>query len=354
MLKKISTIIILCLTTINYAQETEIIDGLFNPLGLIINNDELFICEHAGNNIGQGKISKINLSEEPLLKTELITNILYPRAICLYENYLYYSKGTLFKFDINDANPVAEQIINTSTTYALIEIDDFLYIGGNNRITKIDLTSSNPSNVNVISNLSNNPLAFEYRDGFLYFGYGNKVAKINPNESNPVPEIVVDNLDSNIYSLIFYQDTLLIGMSLAYKISKVNFNQEPLIVEDFIDTNAGQPASFAIWNDDLYIAGGIGGNIFKIENFNTALNIEDQKPFIAIGVYPNPSLDKIKVLGIDGKYTFKIFDLNGKLVSKGQKDAIYDINISDLSSGLYYIKLSNNTSSEYISKFIKR
>ncbi|WP_460218783.1 T9SS type A sorting domain-containing protein [Psychroserpens sp. MEBiC05023] len=354
MLKKISTIIILCFVSVTNAQEVEIIDGLFNPLGLVLNNDELFICEHAASNIGQGKISKINLSETTPTKIELITNLIYPRAICQYGNDLYFSNSNLYKFDINDVNPTAEQILTVGTTYALIEIDDFLYIAGNNSISKIDLTSTNPSLINVINNLSDRPLAFAYRDGFLYFGYSNKVAKIDPTQTNPVPEMVVENLVSNIYSLIFYEDILLIGMSLASKISKVDFNQDPLIVEDFVDTNIGRPASFAIWNDNLYIAGGIDGNIFRIENLNTVLSLKEEEPFLALSMYPNPSSEKLNILGLDDRFFYEILDSNGKLVLKNQNNDTNTIDISDLSSGIYHIKLYNDTSKKQVLKFIKR
>ena len=353
MFKTITKIFILCLTIVSSAQEVEVVDGLLNPLNLAVHNDELYICDHSGNNIGQGTISKIDLTEENPVVVDLVTGLIYPRAIGLYGNDLYFSNGTISKFDITETNPVVEDIMYVSSTYALIEIDDFLYIAGDNSISKIDLTSSNPSLINVVS-LPVRPLAFTYRDGFLYFGYGTKVAKIDPTQTNPVPEIVMENLESNIYSLIFYEDKLLIGMSLISKISMVDFSQDPLVLEDFMDTETGRPTAFAIHNDDLYVAGGIGNNIFKIEGLSMLLSVEEVQPFIALSIYPNPSSENIKILGINRKYNFEIFDLNGQLVLKGQRDeAIQNINIDNLSSGLYHIKISDNTSKAHVLKFIK-
>lgn len=352
MLKKTLKIIVLFLTVASSAQEVEVVDGLLNPLNLAVHNNDLYICDHSGNNIGQGTISKIDLTEENPVVVDLVTGLVYPRAIGLYGNDLYFSNGTISKFDITETNPVVEDIMYVSSTYALIEIDDFLYIAGDNSISKIDLTSSNPSLINVVS-LPVRPLAFTYRDGFLYFGYGTKVAKIDPTQTNPVPEMVMENLESNIYSLIFYEDKLLIGMSLISKISMVDFSQDPLVLEDFMDTETGRPTAFAIHNDDLYVAGGIGNNIFKIEGLSMLLSVEEVQPFIAVKMFPNPSQNVITILGIQEPYTFEILNSNGQQVLEGKRSQTNSIDVSNLATGLYYIKITSATSRAHVLKFIR-
>ena len=58
-------------------------------------------------------------------------------------------------------------------------------------------------------------------------------------------------------------------------------------------------------------------------------------------IYPNPSADIIHV-NLDGDYSYKIYDSAGKLV-KSDKLIDKQINIHDLSGGIYIISISNRT-----------
>jgi hypothetical protein len=58
-------------------------------------------------------------------------------------------------------------------------------------------------------------------------------------------------------------------------------------------------------------------------------------------IYPNPGADIIHV-NLDGDYDYKIYDSGGKLV-KANKLADKQINIHDLSAGVYIISISNST-----------
>jgi hypothetical protein len=70
-------------------------------------------------------------------------------------------------------------------------------------------------------------------------------------------------------------------------------------------------------------------------------------------VFPNPSAESISVHGIgnDILAQFSIFDSRGKLIrTKAQINA--SIDISDLSNGIYYLKLESKSSTKVL-KFIK-
>ena len=69
--------------------------------------------------------------------------------------------------------------------------------------------------------------------------------------------------------------------------------------------------------------------------------------YINVSVYPNPVSD---ILQINGKYSeINIFDLYGKLVLSS--NAKKTIDISELSNGIYLVKINNN---KIVKNFIER
>ncbi|ANF50054.1 hypothetical protein A0O34_05725 [Chryseobacterium glaciei] len=116
-------------------------------------------------------------------------------------------------------------------------------------------------------------------------------------------------------------------------------------------------------NDKLYLT------VFTKDHGNELYEVTDTMPvFLAttetdvkntnsianIQVYPNPITDvfSIKTKGDDKIETIKIFDTSGKLV----KDIVFNnnkINIADLSSGLYFLKIKTNKG-DFFTKIIKK
>lgn len=100
--------------------------------------------------------------------------------------------------------------------------------------------------------------------------------------------------------------------------------------------------------------------IIEIENDNT-VGIKELNNNSTI-IYPNPADKKlfinIKDLKTDSKYQVKILDLNGKEINslnlnKTNKDNSYEIDISNLPSGMYYLQLISKEKNEQFN-FIKK
>jgi len=69
----------------------------------------------------------------------------------------------------------------------------------------------------------------------------------------------------------------------------------------------------------------------KIESVNTQM----------VNIYPNPAIDRIYIEGIGSKPAMlSIVDLNGKLTLTTQVANKDGININDLKSGIYSVKLN--------------
>lgn len=335
-------------------QEVNVIDGLNSPLGLVVSGTDLFICEH-GTIPNVGLISKIDVTENNPTKTDLITGITYPRAMALVGDELYYASFYISKFNVNDTNPTPTQVISGGIQpRALLLAGDFLFVSGENGIYKFDVNASNPSLQLVVGNLEARPLSFVLDGDELYFGYSNKVSKLNVTDQNPVAQIVVSGLESGVYSLAFYNNYLLIGMALSQEVVKLDLNASIPQVEPFISTVSGKPMNMLVIGDDLYIAGGSGNTVFKIEDLPTVLSVDAIEPIIAIKVYPNPTSDVIKVLGIRDVSDYKLMDNNGREVRNGLLNEGEPLDISTLSSGIYYLKVKTNSLKMYTFKVIRK
>ena len=68
-------------------------------------------------------------------------------------------------------------------------------------------------------------------------------------------------------------------------------------------------------------------------------------------IHPNPSSSNVKISAIETQIkTIDVYDLNGKLVISNQYNsvAITDLNISNLSNGIYILKINNKFTSKVV------
>jgi myo-inositol-hexaphosphate 3-phosphohydrolase len=67
-----------------------------------------------------------------------------------------------------------------------------------------------------------------------------------------------------------------------------------------------------------------------------------------ISIYPNPVNSILLIDGIQGNTTITVYDLAGKMLSTINTSKDFELNVSDLQIGMYFIKIGSNTL-----KFIK-
>lgn len=74
-------------------------------------------------------------------------------------------------------------------------------------------------------------------------------------------------------------------------------------------------------------------------------NIEE-----TITISPNPASDYIKINGLSNMVNYEVLDISGKILLNGKNNTI---RISELNTGLYFLKIKNGRSST-LQKFVKR
>jgi hypothetical protein len=140
-----------------------------------------------------------------------------------------------------------------------------LYIAQVNKISKIDITASNPTVIDVVGGGLFTPIGLLLNGNDLYIAEsgGGKISKIDITVSNPIATDVVTGL-SRPTSLALNGNDLYISESSAGKISKIDITASNPVATDVI-TGLNDPRGIALSGNDLYIAQVLGNKISKID-----------------------------------------------------------------------------------------
>ena len=92
-------------------------------------------------------------------------------------------------------------------------------------------------------------------------------------------------------------------------------------------------------------SGEVNGGYSKIEFSGDDNKLFDSKSDLAVKVYPNPVKNILYLVGADADTKFEVVSVMGQIVIKGKGESV---NVSNLSSGQYIIKVDNKSV-----KFIK-
>lgn len=149
----------------------------------------------------------------------------------------------------------------------------------------------------------------------------------------------------------------------TFGISRVNanytvdttFGTSGKVTTTFGTNTANEAFDMAIQSDDKIVAVGYTGNDFAIARYNgNSLSVNEFEKNNAISIYPNPAKNNLKVSLLNKNLLnngYQIIDINGRIISEGSiKNDVSEINISDLSKGIYFLKIKNLNITK---KFIK-
>ena len=100
------------------------------------------------------------------------------------------------------------------------------------------------------------------------------------------------------------------------------------------------------WNDDLYSS---------TASFTLpATNSVTKTSLPSFSFYPNPAKEVLNIVDAKNSFTsYKIYDLTGKEIIRGQLTESKKISITDIINGTYFIELSSSESVPIRKKFLK-
>jgi len=110
----------------------EVVDGIQKINDLFFNGDELYISTLQTTSGGENKIYKINVTDPDLILTEIITDI-EAFGLSIRGNYLYFSQydineNKISKIDLTETAPTPIDVVTVETPYYLKLVENDLYI----------------------------------------------------------------------------------------------------------------------------------------------------------------------------------------------------------------------------------
>ena len=353
----IFSLILICL--INWTGSSQIEDFLAvnKPMAIDFKDNVMYmVLNSSGGPVTDGAIAKVDLSDENLTIDVLVDNLIYPRAIHIVGDYLYYAVPTsIRRIDITEQNPVYETVVSgTNYPRAFCFKDDYLYLAENDKISKVDLTQTSFSKTTVIDGFTYAPLALSERNNELFIAYNHNVSKIDLLDTNPVLTDVLMDLDGKIYGMDFYNDDLYIEQTFTVPVGQKRIIKYDVTQNDFITSNVVSSAgSFTMIDikfheNDLYIVyGGFGNKIAKVDNAD-ALSLDEFTFTETTTLFPNPAKDTISLTNLPNDTLYSIYDVNGKKIKSGITNSFESVSIVELFSGFYVLKLDNKNTFKFM------
>ena len=335
-MRTIFTISILFFSTfVLKAQVTDVVTGLNFPQGMAIYNNEMYIAEFGGN-----QISKFNLSDPNPTVEVVVTGLNGPDALVVSGNYLFiaeYYGDKISKIDLTDTNPSPITVVDIVAPQALAVKDGNLYIS-NFSLYKIDINAANPVLTDVVPYINDPAMGLVIKDDLLYVsGYYGKVNKIDLSVSNPTAVEVVSGLSGYLTGLEILGNNLFVAELNTSKISKIDISEVNPSPIDFLTINS--PHELRQFDNYLYISLPNVGTISKIEN---TLGTDDVSLESISSIYPNPSNGSfiVKLNTSYASVVVNIYDLLGKTIFSENFFNKRTMQVTaDLNPGIYLVKI---------------
>ncbi len=338
-----TTILLLSFFKLN-AQTTDVITNIFQPTSVFVDGNDIYYGSYFGS------LYKADITSPQNQSIIIATSGVY--RTFLYGNDLYVSErleGKISKIDLTQSSPSPVDVITGLYTPTGIFIqDDILYFVDGTSISKIDINDTNPVKT-IISNTFNGPTGINMIGNDLYVAEfdANKISKIDVTQSSPSPVDVITGL-SNPTEILVVGNDLLVSEFGANRIIQIDLTNSTPVISDLV-TNINNPTGLFLNGNDLYISV-YGDN--KIVKFSSpTLSTEEyssgrQK----IKIFPNPSTEYIQVSNLTANKNYKIYSILGTEIKSGYISNNDMIDIKSLTNGAYFLKLENVNSIKFLKK----
>ena len=91
-----------------------------------------------------------------------------------------------------------------------------------------------------------------------------------------------------------------------------------------------------------------GFSIDDVKIYSRTLHLNEFNNQSMLSIYPNPSVDFIQISGLKEIENYSIYNLLGMEIQKGRISDLEKIDIQNLKNGLYYIKLNDMQTIEFV------
>jgi hypothetical protein len=159
------------------------------------------------------------------------------------------------------------------------------------------------------------------------------------------------------------QQTFLSLFATGVLFVTTSYSQESIVVAGGIGTGSGGTSSYSVGQIAYVSLPGANGSVsqgiqqpYEIATLGTD---EFTEINLVMTAYPNPTIDILNLVVTDTKWddlSCKLFDINGKIVSKNLKiiSAETAVSMRELNQGIYFLAVSNSNKTIKTFKIIKK
>lgn len=373
------------------AQETIFINGLpkWTSKFELVGND-LYVV----NSADAGSIIKIDINNPGSIFPNIITGLNNPSDIAIINGFAYvsvtnevnlvdninFNLGKIVRFDLSQENPSAEDVLtNLNFPTHLQAVGDELHffeqnilslapINRNSKISKINVTDTNPTAETYVTNLGNGVTEFIIDKNDIYInrntGLKSKILKgdITKNNNDDNIQTYLSGNFASLNSMVIFENKLY--FNYVNRRTENNFNHIFIASVDLMATHVtatdikplsigstGWVCKSMVFDSagDLLLLETVFDMVLKITN-ETLSTVKLDKNLYSI--YPNPVKEVVNI-NLSNKHILKktsVQNIFGKtLISSNLKT----IDISKLSSGVYLLKIETNDGLVALEKIIK-
>ncbi len=326
------------------AQVSNVVTGLSDPFDVVIEGSNAYVAEFAGNTIVRVDLTATNPTAE-----DIITGINGPTSLLFDGDDVYISQvgGTITRRDASDLTSNQTTIATGLVTpVSMVRINNDLYFsefqGG--RIGRIDLTSGA---ISTVVNGLNFPeqIVLVGDELFIAHAGANRVSKFNVTDTNPTLEDVVTGLNNPagihaVGSILLVTEFVNNGSVFRIDTSETT----PTAVE--IVNGQNNPFGVSFFNNDLYFVQNGAGTLSRFQG--NVLSVEETSILNTMTVFPNPSQGQFSITGLQGQEVNDaiIIDTSGRIIKRYNKqDIVLNTFSVQIASGTYFIALNTKTGS---------
>jgi hypothetical protein len=116
------------------------------------------------------------------------------------------------------------------------------------------------------------------------------------------------------------------------------------------------PTELFVYNDEVYfrfVTNSEGQTNGWELMYNTSVLGVEGDVFDDLTIYPNPANEQLNIVGLIDNSDIVIYDLSGKVLKEIFANSRVSIDISDLASGVYFVRIQSNNITEVL-KFVKQ
>lgn len=305
-----------------------------------------------GSSTTNGFLGKVNFLDSTPTLTYLVTGIIYPRAVAVDNEFIYYTlTGSIWKVPKNEDNPTPIQVYSGIYYGRALYLDNNdLYIAENDKISKIDITQSNPTKIILVTGLTYSPLSFSVYNNELYYAHGYSISKIPLGNNNPTSIDIVTNLEGFSYGIDFHNNDLYIEQTRngnPYQILKVNIENTNEIIELPISNVPQFIAALNFFESDLFFGSPIYDLVFKLEDVST-LSVGEIVTTKELKIVPNPVNEYLSLSNTHSRKEYGIYTLDGRILREGTFDPNKVINTQSLPNGMYILKFDSGEQLKFV------